>query len=141
MIHSYCLFFFIYILYMDNATVCFVRSHQFCYGGQVGWVVGLLKLMGTDVEKIGCKVSLRMRTLIAQSQLCKKNNSTLSASLVFFLLFTTSYCFSCNFLLFSNCMKKLSYFLFMFIIRSIEIANTGGNKKPKLDTHKKKILY
>lgn len=26
----------------------------------------------------------------------------------------------------------------MFIIRSIEIANTGGNKKPKLDTHKKK---
>lgn len=43
-----------------------------------------------------------------------------------------------TFCFFSNCMKKLSYFLFMFIIRSIEIANTGGNKKPKLYTHKKK---
>lgn len=141
MIHSYCLFFF-YIFCIWTMLPCVLFDHiNFVMVGRWGgwlvywsWWVQMLK-------KSGVKYPCECEHLL-HSPSCVRRTIQHWVRLWFFFFYSLrAIVLVATFCFFSNCMKKLSYFLFMFIIRSIEIANTGGNKKPKLYTHKKKILY
>lgn len=85
-------YFYIFIFYIWTMLPCVLFDHINFIEVGIKWTGGYrLKLMGKDVEKIGCKVSLRMRIFMYYSINVLGEQFNIKHVFVFFFLYVYSY--------------------------------------------------